>query len=44
MEEKKKVIFIDELSWMDTKGSELISALESFGNIRSSNRCKFMEV
>ena len=30
--EKKKVIFIDELSWMDTKGSELISALESFWN------------
>lgn len=30
--EKKKVIFIDELSWMDTKGSGLISALESFWN------------
>ncbi|MCR5023043.1 MAG: ATP-binding protein [Lachnospiraceae bacterium] len=30
--EKKKVIFIDELSWMDTKGSELISALEHFWN------------
>lgn len=30
--DKKKVIFIDELSWMDTKGSELISALESFWN------------
>lgn len=29
---KKKVIFIDELSWMDTKGSELISALEHFWN------------
>ena len=28
----KKVIFIDELSWMDTKGSGLISALESFWN------------
>lgn len=30
--EKKKVIFIDELSWMDTKSSGLISALESFWN------------
>ena len=29
---KKKVIFIDELSWMDTKDSGLISALESFWN------------
>lgn len=31
-EEKKKVIFIDELSWMDTRDSGLISALESFWN------------
>lgn len=31
-EEKKKIIFIDELSWMDTKDSGLISALESFWN------------
>lgn len=30
--EKKKVVFIDELSWMDTKDSGLISALESFWN------------
>ena len=30
--EKKKIIFIDELSWMDTKDSGLISALESFWN------------
>ena len=29
---RKKVIFIDELSWMDTKGSGLISALENFWN------------
>lgn len=29
---KKKVIFIDELSWMDTKNSGLLSALESFWN------------
>ena len=31
-DEKKKVIFIDELSWMDTKNSGLISALENFWN------------
>ena len=31
-EERKKVIFIDELSWMDTRESGLISALESFWN------------
>ena len=31
-QEKKKVIFIDELSWMDTRESGLISALESFWN------------
>lgn len=31
-EDRKKVIFIDELSWMDTKGGELISALEHFWN------------
>ncbi len=30
--EKKKVIFIDELSWMDTPGGGLISALENFWN------------
>lgn len=29
---KKKIIFIDELSWMDTKGSGFISALENFYN------------
>ena len=29
---KKKVIFIDELSWMDTKDSGLISELENFWN------------
>lgn len=31
-EEKKKVIFIDELSWMDTKDSGLIAELEYFWN------------
>ena len=30
--EKKKVIFIDELSWMDTPKCDLIPALESFWN------------
>lgn len=30
--EHKKIIFIDELSWMDTYNSGLISALESFWN------------
>ena len=30
--DKKKVIFIDELSWMDSNNSGLISALESFWN------------
>ena len=31
-DQEKKIIFIDELSWMDTKDSGLISALESFWN------------
>ena len=30
--EKKKVIFLDELPWMDTPKSQLISALEHFWN------------
>ena len=30
--EKKKIIFIDELSWMDVRNGGLISALESFWN------------
>ena len=30
--DKKRVIFIDELPWMDTRGSNLISALEHFWN------------
>jgi AAA+ ATPase superfamily predicted ATPase len=36
--EKKKVIFIDELSWMDTKNSDLIVALENFWNGWASAR------
>ncbi|MGN0413971.1 MAG: ATP-binding protein [Agathobacter sp.] len=31
-DQEKKIIFIDELSWMDTRDSGLISALESFWN------------
>ena len=30
--DRKKIIFIDELSWMDAGGGELVSALESFWN------------
>lgn len=30
--EKKKIIFIDELSWMDTNKSDMIVALENFYN------------
>jgi len=37
-DEPKKVIFIDELSWMDTRGSDLIPALEYFWNARMTAR------
>ena len=36
--ERKKIIFIDELSWMDTPKSNLIMALESFWNGWASGR------
>ena len=36
--EKKKIIFIDELSWMDTPKSDLIMALENFWNGWASAR------
>lgn len=36
--EKKKVIFIDELSWMDTPCSDLMPALENFWNGWASGR------
>ncbi len=36
--EKKKVIFIDELSWMDTPNSDLLVALENFWNGWASAR------
>ena len=36
--EKKKVIFIDELSWMDTQNSDLMMALENFWNGWASAR------
>ncbi|MBQ8852936.1 MAG: ATP-binding protein [Alistipes sp.] len=35
---KKKVIFIDELPWMDTQGSGFVSALEHFWNAYASAR------
>lgn len=36
--EKRKVIFIDELSWMDTAKSDLMVALENFWNRFASAR------
>lgn len=36
--EKRKIIFIDELSWMDTPKSDLMKALESFWNGWASAR------
>lgn len=36
--EKKKIIFIDELSWMDTPKSDLMVALENFWNGFASAR------
>ena len=36
--EKRKVIFLDELSWMDTHGSDFIMALEGFWNSWASAR------
>ena len=36
--EKKKIIFIDELSWMDTPKSDLMRALENFWNGWASAR------
>lgn len=37
-DEKKKVIFIDELSWMDTPKCDLMIALENFWNAFASAR------
>ena len=36
--EEKKVLFIDELPWLDTRKSEFIQALEHFWNGWASNR------
>lgn len=36
--EKRKIIFIDELSWMDTQKSNLVKALENFWNGWASRR------
>lgn len=38
LETKRKVVFLDELPWMDTKGSSFISALEHFWNGWASAR------
>lgn len=37
-EDKKKVVFIDEMPWMDAKNSHLVSALEHFWNSFASSR------
>lgn len=37
-EDKRKIIFLDELSWMDTHGSDFIMALEGFWNGWASAR------
>lgn len=37
-QEKKKVVFLDELSWMDTPKSDLIRAIEFFWNSFASAR------
>ncbi len=37
-QERKKVIFIDELSWMDTQNGDLLIALENFWNGWASAR------
>ena len=36
--EKRKVVFLDELSWMDTHGSDFVMALEGFWNGWASAR------
>lgn len=36
--QKRKVVFIDELPWMDTPGSQFVSALEHFWNSWASAR------
>lgn len=36
--EKKKVVFLDELSWMDTPKSDFLKALENFWNAWASAR------
>lgn len=37
-QKEKKVIFIDEIAWMDNKESEFLSAFEGFWNERASAR------
>ncbi len=40
--EKRKIIFLDELSWMDTHGSDFVMALEGFWNGWASARKDIM--
>lgn len=42
--EKKKVIFIDEMPWMDTPGSNFVTWLESFWNGWGSSRNDVMMI
>ena len=35
---KRKVVFLDEMPWFDTKGSDFLSALEYFWNSWAANR------
>lgn len=37
-EEKRKVVFIDEMPWIDTRDSEFVQALEDFWNAWASRR------
>ena len=36
--EKRKIIFIDEMPWIDTRDSEFVSALENFWNAWGARR------
>lgn len=38
VEQDRKVVFIDELPWLDTKGSKFVNALEAFWNSWANNK------